>query len=211
MNNQVRKKNFLNFLQSQTVKSLATAFAATLPIIALPLKSEALTFNFEFDNSPDSVIDPNNIVGTGTFSFDGDLGDGTFALADLPNYEFFFDFGGDTFTNADITTPLDELLAIISTSENDRFLKFSNTGSVSGPFRGSIDFQNSANSSNTALSFQPPGGNFDLYFTSSNFGTYRGSIEVDDDVQPVPEPASVLGLLAFGAVGGSMLKRKQNY
>ncbi|WP_287242378.1 MULTISPECIES: PEP-CTERM sorting domain-containing protein [unclassified Okeania] len=122
-------------------------------------------------------------------------------------------FGGDTFTNTDIVTPLEEVLAIISTSESDRFLNFSNINpSGSGDFGGSIDFINFNNSSETVLSFEPPGfeGNLDLYFTDSYFGNYQASIKVNDDtVQSTPEPASVFGLLAFGAIGaGSKLKRK---
>ena len=41
--------------------------------------AHALVFQFQFDGVPDGRIDP-PIVGTGSFSFDGDPGTGSFAL-----------------------------------------------------------------------------------------------------------------------------------
>ncbi len=122
------------------------------------MASQALTFNFEFDAAGDGLpLDP-PIVGTGTFSFDGDPGDGTFALTSLPNFDFFFDFNGDTFSNANIATPVSEVLVVISTSGSDRVVNFSNTNDFgSGPDEGSIDFENLDNLSETFLTFEPPG------------------------------------------------------
>ncbi len=59
--------------------------------------------------------------------------------------------------------------------------------------------------------FQP--GRFGFYNYSQSNVRYSGFTKADIDPQPpksVPEPASVFGLLAFGAFGvGSLLKRKQ--
>ena len=46
------------------------------------------------------------IIGTGSFSFDGDPGTGSFALDSLANYTFNFLFnGGNAYENHDIVTP----------------------------------------------------------------------------------------------------------
>jgi hypothetical protein len=166
--------------------ALATVATATL---ALPFKAEALTFNFEFDNTPDATVLP-PIVGTGTFSFDGDPGNGDFALTSLANFDFSFTFGGNTFTNADITTPLANILVRISTIGSDRLVNFGGTGG--GPFDGSIDFVNAS-----TLSFEPDFGS--LYFQDSFFGTYQGIAAASTPT--VPEPATVLGLLSVAGVG----------
>jgi hypothetical protein len=167
--------------------ALATVATATL---ALPFKAEALTFNFEFDNTDDVTVTP-PLVGTGTFSFDGDPGNGDFALTSLANFDFSFTFGGNTFTNADITTPLANILVRISTSGSDRFVNFG--GTRGGSFGGSIDFVNASSS----LSFQP---DFGLrYFSGSFRGNYQGVAAASTTT--VPEPATVLGLLSVAGVG----------
>ncbi|MBD2694026.1 hypothetical protein [Anabaena catenula] len=103
---------------------LVVGSAAAGILASSTFPAQALVFNFQFDNTLDGTITP-PIVGTGTFSFDGDLGDGTFALTFLPNYNFSFNFGGDTFTNGDIVGDHDLVYAIISTSGSDRFVNFS--------------------------------------------------------------------------------------
>ena len=159
--------------------------------------AHALVFQFQFDGVPDGRIDP-PIVGTGSFSFDGDPGTGSFALDSLANYTFNFAFsGGDAYGNRNIVTPTSEVLVLISKSGNSLKLNFSNTnGFGSGPGFGSIDFFNGANT----LSFEPPGfgGNLDLYFASPYFGNYSASAPGSGSAS-VPGPLPLMGVAAaFG-------------
>ncbi|MFB2936251.1 PEP-CTERM sorting domain-containing protein [Aerosakkonemataceae cyanobacterium BLCC-F154] len=174
---------------------LTSSLVAVTAIGTLTLKSEALTFDFKFDSTPDATVtDP--LVGTGTFSFDGDPGDGTFALTSLSNFNFSFNIGGNSFTNTDIATPLVNILVNIGTNGSDRFVNFGGSG---GPFGGSIDFLNT-----NSLSFQPGFGS--LYFSGANFGTYQGIVQAD--VTPVPEPSTILGLLGL-SLGALVAKNKK--
>ncbi|WP_107670671.1 PEP-CTERM sorting domain-containing protein [Cyanothece sp. BG0011] len=143
-------------------------------------------------------------MGTGTFSFDGDPGDGEFALTSLPNFNFFFDVAGATFTTADIASSVTNVTAIISTIGSDRFVNFSGTlgGTGGGPFGGSLDFVNGVGNN---LSFQPGGGSLYQRFDISLGGTYIGTVPAT----PVPEPLTILGAGAAIAFGGAF-KRKLN-
>ncbi|WP_198648967.1 PEP-CTERM sorting domain-containing protein [Cyanothece sp. BG0011] len=182
--------------------SLVTTLAAFATVAAFPSVSQALTFDFEFDavfNGP--PLDP-PIVGTGTFSFDGDPGDGTFALTSLPNFDFFFDVNGATFTNADIATPVANVTAVISTIGSDRFVNFSGTGG--GPFGGSIDFVNGLGNN---ITFQPGGGSLYQRPDIGVGGTYIGTVSATPE--SVPEPASALGLLMLGGLGVTSLIKKK--
>ena len=60
-----------------------------------------MTFDFNLDDTFDeTVTEP--FVEEGTFSFDGDPGDGTYALESLSNFDFNFSFtDGSSFTNAE--------------------------------------------------------------------------------------------------------------
>ncbi len=183
-------------------KNIFTVLTSSLVAVTLlglsPLKSQAVTFNFKFDNTPNATVtDP--IVGTGTFSFDGDPGDGKFALTSLPNFNFFFNVVGDSFTNANIVTPVANIFAKIETIGSDRFVNFG--GSGGGPFGGSIDFINAPAG---PLSFQPNFGR--LYFSKAGLGTYEGKVQAD--VTPVPEPTTILGLLSL-SLGVLVTKNKK--
>jgi MYXO-CTERM domain-containing protein len=161
-------------------------------ILGHATSAQALIFDFEFDNTPDGTVTP-PIIGTGTFSFDGDPGLGTFALTSLPNFDLSFDFsGGVLFDNADINTPLSNVTVIISSLSSDLSVNFSGTGG--GIFGGSLDFLDGGR----VLSFQPLGGS--LYATTNPgfFGTYQALAQS-------PTPASVPGplpLLGAGAAFG---------
>ncbi len=178
--------------------ALTSSIVAVTVIGATPLKSQALTFDFTFDNTFDgSVTAP--IVGTGTFSFDGDIADGQVALTSLANFDFDFNFdNGSSFTNTNIATPLANILVNIATIGSDRFVNFG--GSGGGPFGGSLDFVNAAN----ILTFQPGFG--PLYQSTSAGGTYQGIARAD--VTPVPEPGSILGLLGL-SLGALVAKNKK--
>jgi hypothetical protein len=147
-------------------------------------------FVFQFDAFPDGLISP-PLAGTGTFSFANDPGDGTHLLASLGAFSMSFTFGADTFTDADIASPLSEVLAILSTTGPDRRLQFSNTHALgSGPFGGSLDL---INGSGDNLSFEPPGfgaglilyseSNQPLQFPSGDYLALQAPAAI-------PEPAS---------------------
>ncbi|GAX36208.1 hypothetical protein [Nodularia sp. NIES-3585] len=177
--------------------ALTSSIVAVTVIGATPLKSQALTFDFTFDNTFDGTVTA-PIVGTGTFSFDGDIADGQVALTSLANFDFAFNFNdGSSFTNADIATPLANILVNIATIGSDRFVNFG--GSGGGPFGGSLDFTNA-----NFLTFQPGFG--PLYQSTSASGTYQGIITAD--VTPVPEAGSILGLLGL-SLGALVAKNKK--
>lgn len=187
---------------NKSVFTVLTSSVVALTVLgATSLKSQALTVNFSFDNSSNNTATP-PIVGTGTFNFDGDPGNGTFALTSLANYNFSFNFlNGSSFTNTDIRTPLANILVRIATNGTDRFVNFG--GSGGGPFGGSLDFTNASGS----LSFQPGFGT--LYFrTGSGLGTYQGIVQTDPT--PVPAPASLLGVLVASLAGAVAKSKKQS-
>ena len=184
----------------KTLNSFGLLCAAGLAATALghAAPAHALSFDFLFDNSPDGTVTP-PIVGAGTFSFDGDPGLGDFALTSLPNFDFAFNIDTSSFSNADIATPLDNVLVRISQIGSDFSVSFG--GSSGGPNLGSIDFNNAGD----VLSFQPDFGS--LYFSvpakGQFFGTYQG---IATSAPPpchscasVPGPLPLLGVgAAFG-------------
>lgn len=158
--------------------------------------AQALVFQFQFAKTGEGLPP---IVGSGSFSFDGDPGIGTFPLDSLANYKFNFRFdwtGSYVFTNSAIATPTSEVLVVITGSPTLRDLKFSNINRLgSGPLRGSLDFFDFYHF--YMLSFEPPwvGGNLDgFYFPESgrnDLGTYSAIY--------VPGPLPVMGVAAaFG-------------
>jgi hypothetical protein len=172
--------------------------------------AHALVFQFQFDNclcvGDELPLDP-PIVGSGSFSFDGDPGVGTFALTSLPDYTFSFLFDdGNTFGNSDIATPLNEVLVLISQAGNTYDLKFSNTNPFGGgPDGGSIDFDNSVD----YLSFEPPGyeEDLDLYFTDQYFGNYSATAPIPVQPRAVPGPLPLIGVGAAFAWSRRMRRR----
>ena len=146
------------------MKLLRSIMMATLCTAA-----SGLTFDFEFDNTIDATVTA-PLVGTGTFTFDGDVSDGTFPLNSLPNYDFDFEFdGARLFGTADIVTPIGNILVQISTVGSTRFVTFG--GSGGGPFGGSIDFSDASGT----LSFQPNFGSL-FFVTTLDFGTFQGTL-----------------------------------
>jgi hypothetical protein len=174
-----------------------------IAIVALSLlfalRASAITFNFTFDNDPTTGLQP-PIVGTGSFSFANDPGNGTFAFNSLGAFSMAFSFiDGEAFTGADIVSDLNQVLVILSMSGTNRRLQFSDTGSGGGgPFGGSLDFTNSTG----LLSFEPSyfGGNLDLYFSNAFFGSYLAT--TGNAAVPDASSAGTLMFLALVALVG---------
>lgn len=152
-------------------------------------------FTFQFDATPDGTVTA-PIVGTGTFTFTTDPGNGTFGLAAFGTTQFSFIFGTETFSEANILTPLNNLLLRISEASGVRYLNFG--GSGGGPFNGSLDLINGFAAN---LSFQPGFGS--LYFQDGSYGTYEATLDT------VPEPATSM-LLGAGLAVLAVLSRRGN-
>ncbi|XGV99736.1 MAG: PTPA-CTERM sorting domain-containing protein [Leptolyngbya sp. BL-A-14] len=195
----LKKQKEIFMFSSKHLASVAVgAMVAAVTFGSLAPKAQALSFGFQFDNTPNSTVTP-PIAGTGTFNFDGDPGDGTFALTSLTNYQFNFNFlNGSAFNTADIKTPLANILVKITSSGGLRSLNFG--GSTGGPFLGSLDFTNASG----GLSFQPNFGS--LYFTTrGGVGTYKATVATSNPTA-VPTPALLPGLIGLGAA--ALRKRK---
>src|SRR5580658_5408099 len=104
--------------------------------------SAQTTFHFEFDEDAALPGIKPPIVGTGAFTFATDPGDGTFPVADLGAFTMDFNFtDGESFTQADITSKLSQLLVVITGTGSSQRLQFSDTGpnAGGGPYHGSLD------------------------------------------------------------------------
>jgi hypothetical protein len=169
---------------------------------AVSIAAHADNFNVIFYSEP-STSSP--VVGTGTFSFDNNLGDGTYALSSLTNYNIDFTVGSSTFTDAGIANPISEILVVIYGGGSQFY--FSNTNAYgTGPYGGSIDFTNIDGSD---LTTEPPGYGappLDLYqATDSSENSYFGMY---DTSSVIPEPSGLL-LLGTGLMGlVSVVRRK---
>jgi hypothetical protein len=150
--------------------------------------ASALTFEFTFDDDADSTVTP-PLVGTGSFHFNGDPGDGSFVLGTLATPVFSASFGGDTFDLADSEDPLDEVLAVIFTEGADRFLRFGNiNGNSGGQTNGAFDLFNDNNQFQRVLTFEPGVLGGEKFATTTYFGDYVA-------VAVIPEPAAWLLLV----------------
>ena len=167
---------------------------------SLAMAAYGNSYHVTFDNSV--CCGPPAIVGTGTFSFTGTLGDGTYFLMSLPSYNINFTVGASTFTNADINTFIPAVLVVIYGGGN-RFY-FDNTGTY-GSHGGSLDFDEAGGVYLTTEPnyFGPPP--LDLYQAQDANGTvYFGVYQA-----AVPEPSTLIlaGAGVLGLVG--TLRRKR--
>tara|TARA_R110002049_G_scaffold268572_1_gene445049 strand:- start:10709 stop:11335 length:627 start_codon:yes stop_codon:yes gene_type:complete len=160
------------------------------------------TVNMFYDDFDDGIVLPSNIIGVGTFSYDGPLVEGTFLLSDLTGVSFDVTFTGATGT-VDFTgppfDPADSSLIGISVTDiggGDFELVFTGESAMTG---GSLDIDNVF----SILSHEPdallaPSVGPKLYFATDlsvgldSFGDYLGTTAII-----VPEPSCVYLLSAI--------------
>ncbi|NES70356.1 MAG: PEP-CTERM sorting domain-containing protein [Okeania sp. SIO2D1] len=196
MNNQLQKKKIFNFLRSMTVKSLASA-AAVAASVTLAGAAEAASFNFSYTLESGDVLAgmlEGDIQADGDTVFVSAITMPTFngvAGPDLNFVESWIELllgadGSPTVSFSGLVMDIFACDTLDCSGDPDGFA-FESTGSLVGfPAYGGGESY---------------GGVSELY-NSDNWELTAKNLE------STPEPASVLGLLAFGAVGGSMLKRK---
>jgi hypothetical protein len=180
-------------------------------MLSLALVSSAaadVVFAFSFDDrglfAPPPATPP--FVGTGTVTLATDPGAGTFALNSLGSFSMSFAFGTDTFSastgsTSEITTPLSQVLVVITLVPGGENLRFSNTqSSGGGAQQGSLDF---TNPSGLSLTFEPPGfGQGLIHYQEGvgfqNKGVYLGTTAV-------PGPIVGAGLPGLLVASGGLL------
>lgn len=186
----------------------ATAMGA-----AIALASQgalAATFHLFYDSLDDGDIIPGDIIGTGEFSYDGPIIDGSFLLSELTGVSFSAEFdgpGGSTSFVGPPFDPIDHSLIGISVTETEPGsfeLVFTGGSAASG---GSLDIDDPP----ITLSHEPatlggdPFGPL-LYFAGDPgtgldaFGDYIG-------VSAVPLPPAAI--LLFSAFGGLLAWRRK--
>ena len=174
---------------SWTGVTLATATSLLLLLAASPAR--ALTFVVSFDEVTNEQLEP-PLVGTGTIQFDGDPGDGSFAMSAFENLEMDFTLGADDFTLADLQTPASEVVIDITTEGARRRLHINNVNRWgSGPSGGAMDFADESNTTYTFLIFAPSAPGDASFIFSSNGSLYGDYFAYT----ATPEP-STAGLLA---------------
>jgi hypothetical protein len=191
------------------------AFATIVATLALCCRLPAqTTLDFQFNNTPNSLGTP-PIVGTGTFTFATDPGDGTFPIADLGAFSLGFTFtDGDSYNQTDITSVLSEVLVVLSGSGSTRRLQFDDSGSGNtgsgGPYNGSLDLT----SGSSELSFEPlffAGGLLQEYYEGPSAGstTLGDYLATGSGSGSVPDGGSSFWLLGIGclALGIASVRR----
>jgi hypothetical protein len=169
------------------------AMAATLAFCCS--LSAQTTFYFQFNDLPGS-LGAGPTVGTGTFTFATDPGDGLFPFADLGAFTMNFNFNdGASLDQSDIISDPSDMEVLLTGSGPSRRLQFDDTGfGGGGIFGGSLDLFSGI----AALSFEPSyaGDGLQLYqeadiFGPGNFGDYLATASV-------PDGGSTFWLLGFG-------------
>ena len=191
-------------LLSTTALLLASSFFAT--------SANAATFQIAFDNSFNSTMDDNNIVGTGTLSYDGPISEGVFALNTLNNLDLSINLAGEIFTDQDIDAQFD-LSKVDLNIIRDGDTLFATFIGQEAQFNTALAFENTS-SSNGSMQFlaTEPGtidggfqGGTNLARSYNYFNFSDSSLNLSGTYQmtapaPVPEPGTI-ALFGFGLIG----------
>lgn len=152
----------------------------------------------------DKNITGDPVVGTGTFSFNGAYGDGTYLLSSLTNYNFNFTVDGFTFTNSSIDTVnlADVEVVIYDGGTNFYFDTSCSTSGCYGPHNGSLDFTDPNNSAYYLTTEPNTYGSvpLDLYYAAGPSGTDPFGYYGTSIPGATPEPESFF-LLGTGLLG----------
>ena len=188
-------------------KTLLVVVGAVAVEMGLAGSAEAATFNIVYDDTLGGGID-GNIVGTGTFSFDGPGLLGEFALSSLTNLQFSANIAGSVFD--DIQTDLTQTKLLIFEDAGQTLATFTGSGGVL--VGGSLDVQNVMDflSHEPGSAGAPCCGGTDIsrLYGLGSLGGPSGNYQMV--LATTPEPVSVLSFLAIGAVAaGTALKNKK--
>ncbi len=189
------------------MSSTSRTAAIAAVVFALALPAQAITFNFDFDNTgvngPAGTPTP-PIVGTGTLSVNGDLAAGDYDVTTLAGLDISFTFDAVSFTENDIDTTSEAYLRIAGTGDDRTALFYTPLALGNGCAGGAVDFL----SGSDCLSTGPSGftGKFFLASEITLSGNYLGTV-VPEPVSSVPLPAG-LPLLLSGIAGFLALRRR---
>lgn len=175
-------------------KLAAVAAGSLMAVAAVGTPAEAVT-SFSFDVELTAPIDGADVF-SGTFSFEETAGfvDGDVEIFDLVSFDF--DFLGTSF---DVGS--DSRLAALGQGATVAF------DGLSGDILG-LDFLADSFLTSTFLSIVPEDLVGDVQDSEFEYADATvGFVSGDVSYAPVPEPATVIGLIALGA--GSLLVRKQ--
>jgi hypothetical protein len=213
-----KKLNRLRFIEDFMLRPLTVyrlsaaplwvgALTALAGIALLPGSARAqITLPVYFDGIDDGHIAA-PYVGTGSFTFNVDPGDGTYTDAQLGGVSYSFTIDGTTFTQADtVSVPTSTFYILSTTLGGTRRVQFTDGGSgAGGPFRGSLDAENGAGK---ILSFEPTyvKESLNRYYTgipnTIRFGNYY--------IADIPEPGAVaFAVIAASGVLGLVARRRK--
>lgn len=197
-------------MRAALIRSLVAALAipsAISPIVAGALlcadSAHAVTFNLLYDGDADQTLDANDIVGTGTFSYDGPAAAGSFALSSLTGITFDAIVRGTAFSTADIRADSDLTgIVVFSLGGGEFGLAFS--GNRSGVVGGSLDLRNDLGilSHEPTVALDDSVGCCGGTGTVNQYITFLGSVSASGDywAATIPEPST--GLLVIAGLLG---------
>lgn len=188
-------------------KTLLVVVGAVAVGIGLARSASSATFKIFYDDTLGGGID-GNLVGTGTFSFDGPGYEGELALSSLTNLQFSANIAGSVFE--DIQTDLTQTKLLIFEDAGQTLATFTGVGGLL--IGGSLDVQNVRDfiSHEPGVAGEPCCGGTDLsrLYGLGSLGGPSGNYQMV--LATTSEPVSVLSFLAIGAVAvGTALKNKK--